>query len=158
MRATARPRPWIRSAARLAGLGMALAALAGCAGSVSLDEPIEGTPWRLVQLDGRPIPAGVYGADEPRLLFDASAQRMSGSGGCNQISGNYRRSGSVLRIGPVISTRRACAEAGLNAAESRFIAVLEATAGFDVKGAQLTLLDQRSMPIAVLELGLRQQP
>ena len=140
---------------RIGAAALVLASLGGCAGSVSLDEPLEGTPWRLAQIDGRSVAAGANPQAEPRVQFDAGAQRMSGSGGCNAISGNYRRSGSVLRIGPVMSTRRACTDPGLNALETRFVAVLESTAGFNVKGTQLTLLDTRSMPLAVLELGLR---
>lgn len=158
MRATPSFRLRIRRATRVTGLGLALAALAGCASSVSLDEPLEGTPWRLVQLDGQPVATGANPQAEPRLQFDAGGQRMSGSGGCNAISGSYRRSGNALRIGPVASTRRACAAPGFNALESRFMAVLEATASYQVRGAQLTLLDTRSMPLAVLELGLRNNP
>ena len=142
-------------------LGAAAALLAGCAG-VSLDEPLEGTPWRLVQLQGQPL--GVAGGDSgdappaPRLQFDAARQQVSGSGGCNRLSGGYRRSGSTLRIGPLASTRMACPDAERSALETRFVAALEATAAFDVKGAQLTLLDARALPLAVLELGLREAP
>jgi heat shock protein HslJ len=158
MRDTPSLRLRIRRAARIAGLGVTLAVLGGCAGSVSLDEPLEGTPWRLVQLGGQSVAAGANPQTEPRVQFDAGGQRMSGSGGCNAISGNYRRNGSVLRIGPIVSTRRACADSGLDTLERRFVAVLEAATAYDVKGAQLTLLDTRSMPLAVLELGLRTQP
>jgi len=140
---------------RLGAAALVLASLGGCAGSVSLDEPLEGTPWRLLQIDGQSVGVGVDPQAQPRIQFDAGTQRMSGSGGCNAISGNYRRSGSVLRIGPVMSTRRACADAGSNALETRFVAALESTAGYSVRGAQLTLLDTRSLPLAVLELGLR---
>ena len=87
---------------------------------------------RLVQIDGQSVAGAANPQAEPRVQFDGGTQRMSGSGGCNAISGNYRRSGSVLRIGPVMSTRRACADPGLNALETRFVAVLESTAGFNV--------------------------
>ena len=140
---------------RMGAVAIALASLGGCAGSVSLDEPLEGTPWRLVQIDGQSVAGAANPQAEPRVQFDGGTQRMSGSGGCNAISGNYRRSGSVLRIGPVMSTRRACADAGFNALETRFVAVLENTSGYNIRGAQLTLMDARSMPLAVLELGLR---
>ncbi|RZI73763.1 MAG: META domain-containing protein [Variovorax sp.] len=140
---------------RIGAAAIALVSLGGCAGSVSLDEPLEGTPWRLVQIDGQSVSGGANPQAEPRVQFDAGTQRMSGSGGCNAISGNYRRSGSVLRIGPVMSTRRACADAGFNALEARFVSVLESTSGYNIRGAQLTLMDARSMPLAVLEPGLR---
>lgn len=156
---TARPMSRTGFAALALALAFALACLAGCAASVSLDEPLEGTPWRLVQIDGQSVgSAGANAEVEPRIRFDSGAQRMAGSGGCNAISGNYRRSGSVLRIGPVMSTRRACADPGLQALETRFVAVLENTAGYNLKGTQLTLLDARSLPLAVLEPGLRAAP
>lgn len=148
----------IRSWTRIATLGAVLAVLAGCAASVSLDEPLEGTPWRLVQLDGQAVMVAADPQAVPRIQFDASGQRMTGSGGCNRLSSSFRRNGRVLRIGPVVSTRMACPDPGRSAIEGRFVAVLEATAGFDVKGAQLTLLDARSLPLAVLELGLRETP
>lgn len=138
----------------LAGAGTVW--LSACA-SVSLDEPFEGTPWRLVQLEGQAVPSA--GGDlkaEPRVQFRASDSRLTGTGGCNSLSGSYRRNDRVLRIGPVISTRMACADPDRTAIEARFIAALEATTSFDLKGAQLTLLDQRTLPLAVLELGLRQ--
>ncbi|RYY73899.1 MAG: META domain-containing protein [Comamonadaceae bacterium] len=144
---------------RIGASTLALAWLAGCAGSVSLDEPLEGTPWRLVQIGGQPVDGGFSLQTEPRIRLDADAQRMTGSGGCNALSGNFRRnSGSALRIGPVLATRRACADPGLNALETRFIAALDATAGYSLKGAQLTLLDARGLPLAVLEPGLREPP
>ncbi|MDB5731217.1 MAG: protein of unknown function Meta and HslJ [Variovorax sp.] len=148
-----------RFAAGLLGLaGASLALTAGCA-SVSLDEPLEGTPWRLVQLDGRPVAlASIDSQAEPHLQFDAERRQISGLGGCNRLSGGYRREGHALRIGPVASTRMACADTARMAVETRFVAVLEATAGFDLKGEQLTLLDSRSLPLAVLELGLRKAP
>lgn len=147
-----------RLLSRIGATALALAWLAGCAGSVSLDEPLEGTSWRLVQIDGQSVAGGLHPQTEPRIQFDAEARRMTGSGGCNMVSGNYRRNGGVLRIGPVLSTRRACADPGLNALETRFVAVLEATTGYSLKGTQLTLLDARALPLAVLEPGLRPLP
>ncbi|MEJ8821777.1 META domain-containing protein [Variovorax humicola] len=145
---------WFPVPARLACAFVALAALAACA-SVSLDEPLEGTPWRLVQLDGQQVMAGAEPAATPRIQFDGKSQRVSGTSGCNNLSGGYRITGKALRIGPLASTRKACIDASRNALETRFLAVLDTTAGYTVSGGQLTLLDGRSMPLAVLELGLR---
>jgi heat shock protein HslJ len=144
----------LRSAARLACAGIAVAALSACS-SVSLDEPLEGTPWRLTQLDGQQVMAGADPKIDPTIQFDAGTQRVTGNGGCNSLSGGYKRSGTALRIGPLASTRRACIDAGRSMLEGRFLAALEATAGYTVRGGQLTLLDGRSMPLAVLDLGLR---
>jgi len=133
-------------------------AMTACA-SVSLDEPFEGTPWRLVQLGGQIV--YVAGGDpkaEPRVQFSAGDSLVTGSGGCNSLSASYRRNEHALRIGPIASTRRGCADRTRTDIEGRFVAALQATTSFDLKGAQLTLLDQRALPLAVLELGLREQP
>ena len=144
--------------ARLALFGAAAVLVSACA-SVSLDEPLEGTPWRLVQLDGQRVaPAGGDPQAEPRIQFNFSDARLIGSGGCNRLSGSYRLRERVLRIGPIAATRATCADPARTAIETRFVAVLEATASFDLKGQQLTLLDARALPLAVLELGLRGQP
>lgn len=141
---------------------MSVAAIAvlvtACAG-VSLDEPFEGTPWRLVQLGGQTVYApGGDPNTEPRVQFNAGDSRLSGSGGCNSLSASYRRNDHALRVGPIASTRMACTDPVRSGIEGRFIAALAATASFSLKGAQLTLLDPRSTPLAVLELGLREQP
>lgn len=132
--------------------------MTACA-SVSLDEPFEGTPWRLVQLGGQVVyvPGGDPKA-EPRVQFSGSDSRVSGSGGCNSLSGSYRRNDRALRVGPIASTRMACTDPARADIEGRFVAALEATTSFNLKGAQLTLLDSRASPLAVLELGLRDQP
>ncbi len=146
------------SAWRALLIGASAVLMSACAG-VSLDEPLEGTSWRLVQLQGRPV--NLAGGDpqaEPRVLFNAGDARLTGSGGCNRLSGNYRRSDRALRIGPLASTRIACTDPARSAIEAGFVAALEATASFTVKGAQLTLLDSRALPLAVLELGLTTRP
>ena len=147
---------------RFLSLGAGAILLSACA-SVSLDEPFEGTPWRLVQLGGQSVSA--MGGDpkaEPRVQFNVGStdndSRVTGSGGCNRLSGNYRRSDSALRIGPIASTRMACTDPTRMVIESRFVAALEATTSFTLKGGQLTLRDRSALPLAVLELGLRDQP
>jgi heat shock protein HslJ len=41
---------------------------------------------------------------EPHLIFHAAEGRITGSGGCNRISGTYTLDGSSLEIGRVVST------------------------------------------------------
>jgi len=65
--------------------------------------------------------------------------RLSGSGGCNRLSGVVRASGDRLTFGPIAATRMACAPA-VNAQEETFLAVL-GTPGMraSVQGQLLTL-------------------
>ncbi|MBB5235282.1 META domain-containing protein [Deinococcus budaensis] len=65
--------------------------------------------------------------------------RVSGSGGCNRLSGSVRASGDALTFGPLAVTRMACAPA-VNAQEQTFLTVL-GTPGLrvNVQGLGLTL-------------------
>ena len=89
---------------------VAAAAATGCT-SVSLDQPIEARTWRLASIDSQPV----IPSDDPRqaaqIVFDGGSRRVSGSGGCNRITGSYQRTGADLKIGPVASTRMACIDA-----------------------------------------------
>jgi len=55
--------------------------------------------WTLTEMGERSFTSG-----EPYLEFNVKQGRVSGSTGCNRISGGYRVVGSSLRITPVAST------------------------------------------------------
>lgn len=148
--------PWRGRAAPAIGLIALLLALpaAGCAMG-SPDGPVaagqaaapgfEDAAWRLAEMDGKTVPAGPR---EAYLHFDSASGRVSGSSGCNRIAGPYRRDGSGLTLGPLASTRMACPD---GAAEARFLAALERTAGYRQDGRRLTLLDRAGQALVVLE-------
>jgi heat shock protein HslJ len=75
---------------------------------------------------------------------------VTGSGGCNRLTGSYQRSGTQLKIGPVASTRMACIDAARGQLETRFIAALEATAQYSVVGGELVLIGSRGQTLAKL--------
>ncbi|CAA2099515.1 META domain-containing protein [Variovorax paradoxus] len=128
------------------------ALLAACGSGISLDEPIEGPAWRLVQLGDEPIAPG----SDAQLQFDRSSGRVSGSGGCNRISGTFTRSGSTLKIGQMASTRMACLDPTRGANEAQFIAALQSTASYSLAGpGRLALLDARGRTVALLNSGGR---
>ncbi len=67
---------------------------------------------------------------------------VSGSGGCNTYMGEYRVDGSAMSIGPLASTRMACAEAeGVDAQEVQFLAAMERTSQHRIDGTTLELRD-----------------
>lgn len=142
-----------RSAFRRMALPLLLATAAAAAGctSVSLDQPIESRTWRLASIDSQPV----IPSDDPRqaaqVVFDGGAQRVSGSGGCNRISGSYQRTGAQLKIGPMVSTRMACLDASRGQLETRFLAALQATTSYSVAGNELILLDARGQTLAKLD-------
>lgn len=127
-------------------------ALTGCGSGISLDEPIEGPVWQLVQLGDEPVAAG-SGA---QVLFDRDSGRVSGSGGCNRISGTFTRSGIALKIGQLAATRMACADPARGANEAQFISALQSTASYSLAGAgRLALLNANGRTVALLSASGR---
>lgn len=126
------------------------AALSACGSGISLDEPIESRVWRLTRLGQQPVAASGDPQRDAQVRFDGT--RVSGSGGCNRITGGYLREGGTLRIGPLAATRMACLDAERGQLESAFVDALQATAGYSLLGGnQLTLLDASGRTLAVLE-------
>ena len=78
----------------------------GGAGQAS-DEPLENTYWKLIRLgDGAVIVAEKQ--REPHLILHPASRRVSGSGGCNRLSGSYESDGDRLAIGRMAGTLMAC--------------------------------------------------
>jgi heat shock protein HslJ len=150
-------RPAMRFSARPAALRVlptlaatALAALlTACGSGINLDEPIEGPVWRLSQLGEEAIAPG----SDAQLQFDRANARVTGSGGCNRISGSYTRTGSALRIGQIAATRMACADPVRGATEAQFLAVLQGTTSYRLAPGRLTLLDAGGRTVATLSSG-----
>ena len=127
---------------------------AGCGSAIPLDEPIEGPVWRLDQLGGEPVAAGSDPRRDPQVVFNRSSGRVSGSGGCNRISGTFTRTGVALRIGQMASTRMACADPTRGANEAQFISALQNTTSYRLAGPnRLALLDANGRTAALLSSG-----
>jgi heat shock protein HslJ len=67
---------------------------------------LQGTYWSATELGGQSTPAQDAGR-EPHLLLQGDG-RMSGSDGCNKISGGYDLKGDAIAFGQTISTQMAC--------------------------------------------------
>ena len=90
-------------------------ALGACAGAPQAEAPsraaaeapaaaplsLTGTRWIGV-VEGSPDPRSL-----PRLEFITS-ERVAGYTGCNMMSGGWRMEGGAVRVGPLVSTKRAC--------------------------------------------------
>jgi heat shock protein HslJ len=100
-------------------------------------EPLEGTAWRLSELNGQP--AVEVGGAAPTLFFAAGEPRASGNGGCNQFNGPYTRDGGSLRFGPLASTRRACVDEAASAQETAYLRALESTTRYSATAERLLL-------------------
>jgi len=147
-------RPAARRALQAAALSLAALSLTACGSGISLDEPIEGPTWRLVLLGDQPVAPGEDPLRNPTMQFDRSSGRLSGSGGCNRMTGSYTRSGSQLRLGQIGATRMACGDPARNTLESQFFQALQATASYRLQGpGRLALLDAGGRTLAVFEAG-----
>ena len=135
----------------VASAALLLTALTGCGSGISLDEPIEGPVWRLVQLGDEPIAAG----GDAQLQFDRNSGRVSGSGGCNRVTGSFTRAGVSLKLGQMAATRMACADPVRGANEAQFLSALQSTASYRLAPGRLALLDAGGRTVALLSSGNR---
>ena len=123
------------------------------------DRPAYGeTVWRLVQLEGSAVEANARG-QLPNLRFSAGNWRVSGSGGCNRITGSYEwdRNDNQLRITKMVATRMACVS-GMGQ-EQRFLQALGKVARERFSSShkpapdQLELLDASGAVLMRFEAG-----
>ncbi len=105
-------------------LGTVGAVVAGCASAPgnSIPPDLSGTRWSISRIDGR-APSG---GENLFAQFSINGQ-VEGNSGCNQFSGPWIQSGNTLRVGELLSTRRACVEADRQQQEARLLRVLQGT-------------------------------
>ncbi|HMK16170.1 MAG TPA: META domain-containing protein, partial [Methanomicrobiales archaeon] len=65
----------------------------------------------------------------------------SGSSGCNQYSGGYVLTGPSIAVGPLATTRMACADAVMNQ-ENTYLDILQKAETWAVAGSPATLTIQ----------------
>jgi copper homeostasis protein (lipoprotein) len=99
--------------------------------------PLEGTYWKLVRLGETAVVAGQR-QREAHLVLDSAAHRVSGSTGCNRLTGSYRLDGQSLRFSQVAMTRMAC-DGTVAAIEQSFTKALDAARTWAIKGDHLEL-------------------
>ena len=119
-----------------------IVALAACVGPNSTT--LNGTSWRLQQIDGAPI------ATEVNATIVFSDGQFSGNGGCNSYGGTYTTAQATVTFTLNQMTMMACMGAGGDV-EQLFMATLPQTTSFIVADSnntatQLTLLDDRRIP------------
>jgi heat shock protein HslJ len=85
------------------------------------------TQWRLVGPSG----------NVPLTLTFTADGRVSGFSGCNNFIGQYTVDDTTLSVGPLASTRRACADADMQAQETTFLQDLQGIRRFQVAGSML---------------------
>lgn len=110
--------------------------------------PLKETYWKLTHLGGDPVTV-VANQKEPNIVLHTAENRMTGSGGCNSISGTYELNGDNLKFGQTISTMMACVN-GITT-EQAMLKALSQTRRYKIMGQNLDLLDEAGKSLARLE-------
>jgi heat shock protein HslJ len=98
--------------------------------------------WHLAELDGLPIASRDH-APPPELAFHGSD--LSGFTGCNRLTASFIATEDSLRLGPIVTTRRACPDS----TESRFLELLKTVDAYEIIDDKL-ILESDDMSVAVL--------
>ncbi|SFW25753.1 META domain-containing protein [Nitrosovibrio sp. Nv17] len=113
-----------------------------------LPDGITGKHWRLVELNGRPVPAL---RREPYLILQVTDGRVNGFGGCNTFTGAYKLDEAASRVGfdRLASTLMAC-PSGMDV-ERAFHDVLRTVDNYSLSDGHLTLNRARMAPLGRFE-------
>jgi len=133
----------------------ALSMLAAC-GETTANLPLEGTQWKLTEMDGKADPAFDAEEDTFNFTLDPSRMMVYGVGACNRLFGSYEREGKdELDIDRLASTMMACPNMDL---ESRFAKLLEEADKFRIDGDVLTLFDDGRKVLVFKGTKAEEQP
>ncbi|PHR91603.1 MAG: hypothetical protein COA69_10420 [Robiginitomaculum sp.] len=78
-------------------------------------------------------------AVENQYIHFGSREKLDGNGGCNRFSGSFAQDGTALKIGPLMSTKMACANLR---DEQEFFQILENAKRIEVSHLTLVLKNQ----------------
>lgn len=118
-------------------------------GSSASTEPVENRYWKLTKLGDAPVNAASP-KQEPHLIFNSETRRVSGSGGCNRLTGGYELDGNKLKLGQMAGTMMACMQ-GMDT-EKAFLNALKGVAAWKIEGQNLALLDTDGKTVAAFEV------
>jgi len=110
---------------------------------------LEGTYWKLVQVEGGDVIHAHDARREPHLTLIPEERRAIATGGCNQMVGGYEATEASLSFSPFASTRMMCPD--VMEQEDALGRALAATRGYRVEGAVLELLDEQGGVLARFE-------
>lgn len=89
----------------------------------------------------------------PTLAF-AEDGTLSGTGGCNQLTGSFEVDGNAITIGPLASTMMSCEEpAGVMEQEAALVVALNSAAVYTIEGERLELRRADAVMAATLTRG-----
>ena len=105
-----------------------------------------GTPWTVTQYNnGKQATVSPVVDSTITLEFGADGT-VSGNATCNTYNGSFTTDGNALSIGPLATTRMACASDELNAQEAQYLAALQNAATFEISNVTLVIRDDADPP------------
>ena len=110
--------------------------------------PLENTYWKLIRLEDQPV-TGISNEKEPYFILNSETGRVSGSGGCNRLTGSYKLDGNHLSFSQMASTMMACIE-GMDT-ENEFLKALNEVSKWKITGQHLELSNASGNVVASLE-------
>jgi heat shock protein HslJ len=108
--------------------------------SVATDASLAGPKWRLAGFRDNETTRSALPGPDAALVFSPDG-RLSGTTGCNTVSGTYSTNGNAISIGPLAVTERACLDPAPTAQERDLLAALGAAASYTIQGDRLALSD-----------------
>jgi heat shock protein HslJ len=111
---------------------------------------LENTNWNLTRMGDKDVAASDI-QHAPYIFLDSSGNRVSGSGGCNRISGTYRVDKQKIRFGPTGLTMMAC-PTGMDR-EKDFMEALGETRRWKIRGNELEFYDEDGKLLVQFEGG-----
>jgi|GEM_PF-833572 len=115
--------------------------------------PLIGSEWFLYEMDGETAPLGDAGREAGMILY--SDGRIAGFTGCNRFMGKYQLTTSRFVIGPLATTKKACAQVDTSL-EQPFLQLLQTVERFSIKNRILTFYDDAGRPVLRFR-GIRKQ-
>ncbi len=103
-------------------------------------QDLSGSSWEVIAYNnGKQAVTSVLAGSSITANFGADGI-LSGNGGCNKYNGTYTVTAKQIKIGPLASTRMACADPeGVMDQEALYLAALETADTYKVEGTQLEL-------------------
>jgi heat shock protein HslJ len=102
---------------------------------------LDGVTWHATAINnGNEAVVSVAAGTDPTAVYE-KAGTVTGNAGCNSFNGPAVVDGSNVKIGPLMSTKMACADEAANAQETAYLAALEKATTFEVRGSHLELRD-----------------
>jgi heat shock protein HslJ len=126
----------------LSVMGILMALLCTLGGPAQAECGLVGTYWRAVAIDGNPVTVE-SDKREPHFVLSAEG-RVSGSTGCNRLSGSFEQGADSFRFKQIITTKIGCPPP-VQAMERAFLQVLGATTAVQISGNTLELKDAGGM-------------